>query len=249
MEMSLEAFKAFVAREDWSRSQEIEHVEEIAVEAAGPDDGSPVDVPTMAGYVTRVSRLGDVTIEYSAGFSYPVYEPDALSLSTDGMDRPLQIHGLDVFDEDGDVLLRDSELLQYLGESFTEFDEDEIAQPKPIITLEDTDPMNTITIERDNNADIRFTGELLGEVCSSPDRARSDFSGSTGRWTVLRLYRTRGGRYVCAQEGHTQWIGEDTRYSAAVCDDVKGVVDFFGYGWLAKELYDECAIDAAEQVD
>jgi hypothetical protein len=106
------------------------------------------------------------------------------------------------------------------------------------------------TVKRDNEKDLKFTGELLNLVSSSPDQAMgSAYSGSTGRWTQLTLYRTAGGKYICGQVGYTQWQGEKDRYSGAVCDNEAEVVEFFGNGWLAKLLYDEAGIEAVEVVE
>ena len=117
------------------------------------------------------------------------------------------------------------------------------AAPAPEdIDVDEEDDMGTHTIERDNEPALRFTGELIAEASSW--RADRD-----DRWTELRLYRTRGGRYICEQVGHTRWQGERTRHSAGVCDTEADVIDWLGHGWLAKELYAEAGIDAAVDVD
>lgn len=109
--------------------------------------------------------------------------------------------------------------------------------------------MTKYRVERDGDKDLSFTGELIAESSSSPETARSDYSGATGRWSELRLYRTKGGKFVCEQIGRTQWQGEHDRYSGAVCDDEAGVQEFFGHGWLAKELYEEAEIEAVEIIE
>ncbi len=109
--------------------------------------------------------------------------------------------------------------------------------------------MDNIRIQRDGDADLVFNGEIVAEVESSPNNAQRNYSGSTGRWMVLKLYRTAGGKYVCSREGHTSWQGERTRYEAAVCTDVAGVIAFFEYGRFAKELYDLAGIETAQRVD
>lgn len=110
--------------------------------------------------------------------------------------------------------------------------------------------MKEYIVKRDNERDIIFTGEIIATASSSPEQSRSDYSGSTGRWTVLRLYRTKGGKYVCQEIGRTQWQGEHDRYRGAVCEDADCVCEFFGQGWLAKELYrDTAEIDCSIRVD
>ena len=104
-------------------------------------------------------------------------------------------------------------------------------------------------VRRDGAANLQFRGELVAEASSSPDRARSGFSGNTGRWTELALYRTVGGNYVCSQIGRTQWQGEHDRRDAVVCADAVSVVEYFGHGWLAKELYAAAGIEDAETID
>jgi hypothetical protein len=104
-------------------------------------------------------------------------------------------------------------------------------------------------VKRDGDKDISFTGELIAEAETSPETARSAYSVTTGRWVELRLYRTQGGKFICEQVGRTQWQGEHDRYSGAVCEDHAGVIEFFGNGWLAKELYEEAEISAAEEVE
>lgn len=110
--------------------------------------------------------------------------------------------------------------------------------------------MDKHTLEVDNAPSLRFTGELVAEVSSSPDRAfGSSWSGETGRWSELYLYRTKGGKYVCHQIGRTQWQGERDRYSGAVCETVEAVQDFFGHRWLAMDLYEKAGIDAVQEID
>ena len=109
--------------------------------------------------------------------------------------------------------------------------------------------MEEIVIPRDNEKDLRFTGELVAEVQSSANNASTRYSGSTGRWTVLKLYKTKAGKFVCQSIGRTQWDKETDRYSGAACTTHDEVTAFFGHGWLAKELYGEAGIDDAETIE
>ncbi len=109
--------------------------------------------------------------------------------------------------------------------------------------------MEQFIVERDGAPDLRFTGELVCSTSSSANNASSYYSGSTGRWRTLKLWKTQSGKFVCQSVGHTQWQGEKTRYSAAVCDDDSAVMEFFGHGWLAKDLYSEAGIEAVEDLD
>lgn len=129
--------------------------------------------------------------------------------------------------------------------------------PQPICNVHcdytppDVDTVNTdstdiehkaITVLRDNDTDITFDGTLLGEVASN------QFNPGIVRWTVLALYQTRGGAYICEQIGCTDVTGEVERYSAHIASDTDGVLGFFGQGWLAKELYAVLGIKAITHV-
>lgn len=103
--------------------------------------------------------------------------------------------------------------------------------------------MKEFIIENDNQPDIKFIGELLGSVSSG------EGDEGAGRWTVLNLYKTKGGKYVCQTVGHTQWVDEKTRYKAEVCETAEDVQKFFGYRWLAKELYLAAGIDASVEIE
>ena len=106
--------------------------------------------------------------------------------------------------------------------------------------------MKEFEIVRDKEQNIKFRGELIAS-CSSSDNnaAGSNYSGSTGRWTELRLYKTAGGKYICSSIGRTRWQGERDRFSGCVCETIDDVIAFFGNGWLAKDLYEEADIDAS----
>ena len=95
-------------------------------------------------------------------------------------------------------------------------------------------------LQRDGAADIKFSGRVLAKASSQEDK---------GRWTELALYRTEGVKYVCHSIGRTMWAGEHDRHAADVCETTDGVIEFFGHGWLAKEIYFQAGIDATVRVD
>jgi len=117
------------------------------------------------------------------------------------------------------------------------------------IDIDEDSDMKTIIVKRDNDRDIKSTGETIASVSSSASNAHSGYSGSTGRWTELTLYRTKGGKYICEQIGYTQWEGEKTRYSGCVCETIDQVVEFFGTKWLSKDLYENADIEVAVEVE
>lgn len=110
--------------------------------------------------------------------------------------------------------------------------------------------MEQVIIERDNGKAISFKGKLLAKVSSSPNIAMgSSYSGYTGTWQILKLYKTEKGSYVCQRINRTQWQGSRDTYEAAICKHDLEIYDFFGYDWLAKELYIEADVNNFEVVD
>ena len=85
-----------------------------------------------------------------------------------------------------------------------------------------------VIVQRDGDLDLRFCGERIAHVSSSDNGARQDYSGDTGRWCELTLYRTAGGKYICQQVGRTRWLGEQDRHSGQVCATEAEVIAFFG---------------------
>ena len=153
-------------------------------------------------------------------------------------------------DEDGNEL-NAHELADYLDSDFSGIDYSvlEIEQITDIDVDEDSD-METFILEIDNAPSVRFTGELVASAASSDNQAMgSSYSGQTGRWTELALYKTKGGKFVCHQVGRTRWQGERDRFSGEVCETIAEVKEFFGHRWLAKELYADASIDDVVEVE
>ena len=112
------------------------------------------------------------------------------------------------------------------------------------------DEMELFVVEVDNAPDLRFFGKIRAKVRSYSDRARvGEYSGQVGRHSELSLYETAGGNFVCQLVERTRWQGESDSYDGKVCDTVEQVKEYFGYGWLAKELYRDAGIDVALTVD
>jgi len=110
--------------------------------------------------------------------------------------------------------------------------------------------MESFVVEVDNGPGLRFRGKIRANVRSYSDKARvGQYSGQVGRHSELSLYETAGGNFVCQLVERTRWQGESDSYDGKVCDTVEQVKEYFGYGWLAKELYREAGIDVALTVD
>lgn len=164
------------------------------------------------------------------------------------------IDGFDFVDDDGDDLLVsdiNSDLYELLS---TREWCNKVYDVLPIPENEEIDnevvtDMEEYEVIRDNDRNIKFNGELLASAGSSWNNAHgSSYSGSVGRRTSLKLYKTSGGKFVCSRIEHTQWQGERNEFYGAVCKTIDEVIDFFGNCWIAKELYEEADIDACEVI-
>ena len=252
--ISIAEFETLVARNDWQREQDHEVVERLDRQVEEWDEENEslalIDIPQVWGWASRISTLDGIKITYTEGFDYDECEPDSLSKGTEGQDDVWSVEGVVVVDEDGDEL-NAHELADYLDSDFSSIDYSvlEIEQVTDIDVDEDSD-METFTLEIDNAPSVRFTGELVASAASSDNQAMgSSYSGETGRWTELALYKTKGGKFVCHQVGRTCWQGERDRFSGKVCETLEEVKEFFGHRWLAKELYAEASIDDAVEVE
>ena len=252
--LSVAEFEKLVIGSGWIREQNHEVVETIDTEAWHTGkDGEPEKeiIGKSHGWASLTSKFDGIEITYTETFNYDEFEPDTLVHGTEGQDNVWTVTGVTVISEYGGELNAD-ELAEHLDSDFNTIDYSvlDIEQTDDIDIDEDSDTMETFTIYVDNQPNIRFTGELVASASSSEDRASgSRWSGDTGRWTELELYKTKGGKYVCQQIGRTRWQGERTRYSGKVCETLDEVFDFFGHRWLAKDLYDDAGLDATIDIE
>lgn len=250
--ISLPEFEALLALNNWNHEQHHEVIEYLNRQIEKWDDENEscdlVDIHHVFGCASKTSTLNGITIIYTEGFNYVEYDPDSLSVGTEGQDDVWSIEGIAVY-EDG-CALDAHELTDYLPPEFSNIDYSvlQIARINNIDVDEDSD-METFTLEVDNAPDIRFTGERIASTASSDNREMGSYSGQTGRWTELALYRTKGGKFICHQIGRTRWSGERDRFSGKVCETLDEVKEFFGHRWLAKELYTEAGIDDTVEIE
>ena len=89
--------------------------------------------------------------------------------------------------------------------------------------------MNHYKLKCDQNPDFNFTGDLIGQLTTSLDKSAPNYSGSPGRWSTIKLYKTLiGGKYVCQRIGYSAHPNEHTVYHVKVCNSVQQVKEFFG---------------------
>lgn len=269
MKMTVEQFRAWAANAKFEITDHIDGEGDREYEVDVEDDGTPVMGSKGYAVVWReaAATLPDgsaVSFAYQEGVEW---QGDANVRVDDGYERyglegadEILIDGaLTLIDEDGDDLYKRAQIdaaKDVLGEAhpFIDITDIDIESLIPSVSTIDIDiyegaDMDTITLENDNAAHVRFSGEMVAETSSSDNTASSYYSGSTGRWTTLVLYRTAAGKFVAQSIGHTRWQGEHNRYKVAVCETEAEVVAFFGHGWLAKDLYTAAGIEDVTEVE
>lgn len=117
-------------------------------------------------------------------------------------------------------------------------------KPEAVDNKTDDSVLTKIELERDNAADVRFSGE---EVATASSRCHE--GPRNVRWTELSLFRTAGGKWVCSQVGKSIVQGESDRHAVFIATTQTGLVELVGYGWLAKDLYAEAGIDYAQDIE
>ncbi|WP_439438037.1 hypothetical protein [Salinivibrio costicola] len=207
----------------------------------------------VEGWIANELKVDGLTISYQNACSHPRHKPSLVEVSNDIPEVwIIEKQKFNVVDDEGDTL--DKHDIGEIIADNTDIEEMDLSilgdDEQTDIDVDEDSDMETFTLDIDNAPNIRFTGEQIGSASSSDNQAMgSSYSGQTGRWTELYLYKTKGGKYICHQIGCTRWIGEHARYSGQVCETLDEVKAFFGHRWLAKELYDDAGIDCAVDVE
>lgn len=263
MKMTIEQLRAWANTATFTAADHLDGETEMEIPAGGyTDDGDLImkDVICACAWRTLTATLPDgrpfeVTyqeeIQWDTGRAGRINDEYQKSAMTNADSWIME--GVTLIDEDGDDepgRVVESTLNDVFG-SESAHDATAIDYEKllPAVATEDIDldeesDMETITVQRDNDTDLRFTGEEVASVSS-----RDAYSSNNGRWTVLKLWKTKGGKFVCQSIGRTQWQGESDRYSAAVAENEAGIIEFFKHGRLAKELYSEAGIDDVQEIE
>jgi len=152
-----------------------------------------------------------------------------------------------ITDEDGDELKYSVEEIEKEAHTFEDFRN--LAQSElptvggaEMIDEESVEGQEFV-VERDDDTDLKFRGYELATATSR------DSLKDRGRWLDLVLYQTVGGKYVCSKTEITRWQGERDRHYVLVCSEDAEVKEFFGQGWLSKELYANAGIKNIEVID
>ena len=258
--ISIDEFETLAASNAWRHEQNHEILDRCydLIEEWDSETNSKRERTTfyVLGWAAKTSTLQDIKITYAECFGYTENMPNSLSTEPDQeFDKGWVVESVAVIDDKGDEIPA-HELALYLDYRFSSIDYSVLKIKETIVNTEidndtdtDNEGMEKIIIELNNEPGIRFTGELLAQVSSSTNQASSRYSGQPGRWTELALYKTKGGKFVCHQIGHTSLQGEHDRYSGKVCETLDEVMAFFGHRWLAKELYNKANIDDSIEVE
>lgn len=219
------------------------------------DDGEEILRNIIYGHIWRTITVHGCEFTYINDFQYPEYKESKVEISESNADNSWTKNGeIVVVDEDGDEIDFNWLCDQLLEETMIgSFDDSVFGDDETEEVDKDNDKENDMKeyiVIRDNAADLKFNGEIVAHTESSANNASgSAYSGQTGRWSELTLYKTAGGKFVCEQVGRTQWQGEHDRFSGAVCENETEVIAFFGHGWLAKELYEFASIEDIQEVE
>lgn len=99
-----------------------------------------------------------------------------------------------------------------------------------------TDTTTTYTIQPTNGRPaIRFEGRLLAEA--------SGWREGRKRWTILKAYQTKSGRWVIEQIGMTEFEGEETFTDVLVFDNADEMTSKMGFTRLSEDLWRKLGFD------
>lgn len=107
-------------------------------------------------------------------------------------------------------------------------------------------------LKRSIGRPVKFIGELIAQVETSPERVRGDYSGMPGRWQEVELYKTDKDKFVISIFDGTQWQGESSNTEVAVLKDENELIDYIqdglGFTKLVQELFDDAGIEYSENI-
>jgi hypothetical protein len=81
--------------------------------------------------------------------------------------------------------------------------------------------MEKITIQRDGEKDLEFSGELIAKGHTNEDDSSYYWSAESGRWSKYDLYKTDSGKFVLSVKHFSRWQGDIDEFSALVGLDLE----------------------------
>ena len=85
--------------------------------------------------------------------------------------------------------------------------------------------MEKFSIKRDGLPPIAFTGE---EIASASNEINSN--GRANRWTSVKIYRTKRGKFIATLSRFTCWQGESDRHAAVSFETAAEIIDWLKEG-------------------
>ena len=99
-------------------------------------------------------------------------------------------------------------------------------------------------IKRDGLPPIAFTGE---EIASASNEITGN--GRANRWTSVKVYRTKGGKFIAALSRLTCWQGESDRHSAASFATAGEIITWLREGESELGSVSQEAVEKATKVE
>lgn len=251
--MTYEEFEELLEEGEWTF--ELEYHEAFEREAF--DGGGYIEV---IGSAVKTSKHGEITIHIIENYMYDKYNSEnrrnSDSLYIDPCNEKY-IDGVTIVDDEGFEFSADELFDGELFEEHDEFVTIHYGEFKKRINSEQIDYIDedvdenseeydTFIISVDHAPKIRFTGEMIASAESTDNSCCYNYSGDTGLWSELAVYRTIGDSFICHRADHTAWGAGRTVYTAEIYYDVEDIKDFFGSDWLAMELYEGLKLDKPE---
>lgn len=100
--------------------------------------------------------------------------------------------------------------------------------------------MENYILKNTNNPRVKFSGELIATA--------SEETG-IGTSQTFNLYKTVSGKHIGQKEMRTQWQGANDSFIVKIFNSYDDIFAFFGYGDLAKEIYNKAKIDESIEIE
>lgn len=201
---TLEQFKELLKNPDWKHETLIEPQE--TREECGKDGQ---DHDHTWGYVTNVSTLDGLKIEFTESFEYFHFEPDTFKYGPNGEEPRVRIEGFEVVDEDGEEL-DGYDLDEYVDDNlnFSCYDDDGPGVYEDLYTeVEVGDGEETESIERDYRPTLVAHYDGYQKV--------SSYWYDAVNWETVKLYGLKDG--VIVQYGFdSRFVGNTPKSDAEV---------------------------------
>lgn len=97
--------------------------------------------------------------------------------------------------------------------------------------------MKQFTLDVNNGPDIRFVGKLVAQVDNLDTHAKMNY------WVEMSLYQTQGGKWIASRTKRHHNANRPEPCQAEVFEELNDITGFFGFGWMAKDLYEQAGLE------